>query len=82
MEIKITKRNKYADSKLFREETDYSYFVRDEEYFLSGDATEQELLNAFAAHNPITPTEPTVQEKLASVGLSLDELKAAILGGN
>jgi len=35
-----------------------------------------------AAHNGTTVApEPTVAEKLASVGLSLDELKAA-LGGN
>lgn len=36
-----------------------------------------------AAHNGTTVApEPTVADKLASVGLSLDELKAAILGGN
>lgn len=29
-----------------------------------------------------TPTEPTVADKLASVGLSLNELKTALLGGN
>ena len=33
-------------------------------------------------NNPTPKPEPTVQDKLASVGLSLDELKAAILGGN
>ena len=36
-----------------------------------------------AAHNGTTAiSEPTIANKLASVGLSLDELKAAILGGN
>lgn len=30
----------------------------------------------------IIPREPTIADKLVSVGLSLDELKAAILGGN
>ena len=36
-----------------------------------------------AAHNGTTVApEPTIADKLASVGLSLDELKAAILGGN
>lgn len=36
-----------------------------------------------AAHNgTIVAPEPTIAEKLASVGLSLDELKSAILGGN
>ena len=36
-----------------------------------------------AAHNGTTiAPEPTIADKLASVGLSLDELKSAILGGN
>jgi hypothetical protein len=36
-----------------------------------------------AAHNGNTVVpEPTIADKLASVGLSLDELKSAILGGN
>ncbi len=36
-----------------------------------------------AAHNGTTVApEPTIADKLASVGLSLDELKSAILGGN
>jgi hypothetical protein len=39
----------------------------------------QEILEA--AKNYVKP-EPTVADKLASVGLSLDELKSAILGGN
>jgi len=38
----------------------------------------QDVLNK---HTPKPRPEPTVAEKLASVGLSLDELKAA-LGGN
>ena len=34
-----------------------------------------------ASHNGnIIPIEPSVTEKLASVGLSLDELKAALIG--
>jgi hypothetical protein len=39
----------------------------------------QDVLNA---HIPQPAPEPTIADKLASVGLSLDELKAAILGGN
>ena len=36
-----------------------------------------------AAHNGTTVApEPTIADKLASVGLDLEELKAAILGGN
>ena len=33
-------------------------------------------------NNPTPTPEPTIEQKLASVGLSLDELKSAILGGN
>jgi hypothetical protein len=36
-----------------------------------------------AAHNGTTVApEPTVEDKLASVGLNLEDLRAAILGGN
>jgi hypothetical protein len=78
MEIKIEKPTKYADSMIFLKETGFNYFMRDSQYFLSGDATEKELLDAFAAHNPALPTEPTVIEKLASVGLSVADLKVAL----
>jgi hypothetical protein len=49
-----------------------------------GFLTDNEELAAsiVAAHNGTTvATQPTIETKLASVGLSLDELKAA-LGGN
>jgi len=32
----------------------------------------------YKAHNPPAPTEPTIADKLASVGLSIDDLKAAL----
>jgi hypothetical protein len=78
MEIKIEKPTKYADSMIFLKETGFNYFMRDSQYFLSGDATEKQLLDAFAAHNPAVPTEPTLDEKLASVGLSVADLKVAL----
>lgn len=81
MEIKIQKPTKYADSLIFLKETGFDYFMRDNEYYLSGNTTEEELLAAFNAHNPPVPAEPTIAEKLASVGLSIEELKAA-LGSN
>jgi hypothetical protein len=78
MEIKINKPTKYADSFLFQKETGFSYFQEGDEFFLVGDATEAELLAAFEAHNPTPPSEPTIVQKLASVGLSVDDLKAAL----
>lgn len=78
MQIKINKPTKYADSFLFEKETGYAFYQVEDDYFLAGDATEQELLDAFAAHNPTRPIEPTVTEKLASVGLTVEDLKAAL----
>ena len=78
IQIQIPKPTKNANSAIFLEETGYSFFQVGDEFFLAGDATEQELLAAFAAHNPPAPAEPTVAEKLASVGLSLDDLRAAL----
>ena len=43
-----------------------------------GEAAEQELLDAFAAHNPELPAEPTIADKLASIGITADELKALL----
>ena len=46
-------------------------------------ADETKAAAVVAVHNGTTVApEPTIADKLASVGLSLDELKAAILGGN
>jgi hypothetical protein len=78
MEIKINKPTKYADSAIFRKDTGFDYFMNGDEYFLSGDATEKKLLDAFAAHNPTPLAEPTVTEKLGSVGLSVADLKTAL----
>ena len=78
MEIKIEKPTKYADSLAFQQATGFAYFQIGNEFYLSGNATEAELLAAFAAHNPTPPTEPTVAEKLASVGLSVADLKEAL----
>lgn len=81
MEIKINQPTKYVDSFLFEKETGFLYFQRGDEFFLAGNTTEKELLAAFEGHNPSVPTEPTIADKLASVGLSIEELKAA-LGSN
>ena len=45
------------------------------------DVTEAQLEAGIAAHIAVAEPEQTVANKLASVGLSLEELKAA-LGGN
>jgi hypothetical protein len=78
MELKIEKPTKAINSLIFNQETGFSLYQLDGDYYLSGDATKEELLAAYAAHNPATPSELTLDEKLASVGLSVNDLKAAL----
>lgn len=81
-EFKIKNPNKYTNSDIFLQENNATLFRRDEEWFVAGCETQEEADALILAHNPTPPSEPTIADKLASVGLSLDELKAAILGGN
>jgi len=78
MEHKISNPNKPVNSAIFYNETGCTLFIRDEEWFISGEVTAQEAKALLEAHNPPAPTEPTVAEKLALVGLSIDDLKAAL----
>ena len=77
-EYKIAKPNKTLNSEIFLKETGFTLFTRNDELFVSGCDTQDEADNAIAAHNPPAPTEPTVAEKLASVGLSVADLKEAL----
>jgi len=78
MEIKIDKPAKYFDSIALQKDKGVGIFQRGNDFYLAGEGTEVELLAAFAAHNPTPPTEPTVADKLASVGLSVSDLKTAL----
>jgi hypothetical protein len=53
-------------------------YVVDEKLVINSDKTETEVTAALAAHVPAPFVEPTVAEKLSSVGLSVDDLKAAL----
>jgi hypothetical protein len=54
-------------------------YIEDNKLWIAGDnLTEKQAADMLAAHNPPQPTEPTFAEKLASVGLSIDDLKAAL----
>jgi hypothetical protein len=44
----------------------------------NSDVTETQLENAILSHVALPKLEPTFAEKLASVGLSIEELKAAL----
>ncbi len=78
MEHKMTKPNKALHSTIFKDETGFDLYTIEGELFISGDCTKAQAEAALAAHNPPAPTEPTVADKLASVGLSIDDLKAAL----
>ncbi len=77
MEHKISTPIKPINSLKFVEETGLTIFIRENEWFIGGDCTKAQAEAALAAHDGTTP-EPTVAEKLASVGLSIDDLKAAL----
>jgi hypothetical protein len=53
-------------------------YIRDQVLVIGGDVTEAQAKAAIAAHKPVKPSEPTIDEKLASVGLSINDLKAAL----
>ena len=78
-QFKISKPNKPLSSSLFYAETGFNLFTKDDGFFyVSGCDSQEQADAAIAAHNPPAPTEPTVEEKLASVGLSVADLKVAL----
>jgi hypothetical protein len=56
-------------------------YIREDKLVIISELPINEVEQIIALHNPIPLPEPTVAEKLASVGLSIEELKAA-LGSN
>ena len=78
MEHKIVNPNKPVNSQVFYEETGCNLFIRGDDWFISGDVTAEQAQALLNAHNPPAPTQPTVAEKLARVGLSVADLKTAL----
>jgi hypothetical protein len=78
MEHKVKNPNKPTDSNVFKNETGCELFVRNDEWFVFGADSADKAQALLDAHNPPAPKEPTIVEKLASVGLSVDDLKAAL----
>jgi hypothetical protein len=78
MEHKVKNPNKITNSTIFYAETGCDLFIRGDEWFVSGDVTAEQAQELLDAHNAPAPKEPTISEKLASVGLSIDDLKAAL----
>lgn len=78
MEHKVKTPNKPTDSIIFKDETGCDLFAREDGFYVSGDITAEQAQNLLDAHNPPEPLKPTITEKLAKVGLSIDDLKAAL----
>ena len=79
IEFEIDMPNKPIDSEIFgNENKGFSLYVRDGSLFIFGHCTQAEAQAMIDAHNPPETTEPTVEEKLASVGLTITDLKTAL----
>jgi hypothetical protein len=78
MKHKMAKTTKPLDSLIFNEVTGLDLFTEDDDLFIEGECTKAEAEAALAAHNPPAPIEPTVADKLAAAGLTVDELKTAL----
>jgi hypothetical protein len=78
MEHKVKTPKKPTNSIVFKDETGCDLFAREDGFYVSGDITAEQAQALLDAHNPPAQTEPTLDDKLARVGLSLDDLKAAL----
>jgi hypothetical protein len=78
MQFIVEAKNKYINSLIFKEETGYELYLRDDVLYVSGAKSQKEADDLLAAHNPTPAAEPSVEDKLASVGLNLNDLKTAL----
>jgi hypothetical protein len=70
--------NKPLSSEKFHAETGWHLNTLDaHKLVITGDCTKEQALAALQAHDGTMP-EKTVEEKLASVGLNLNDLKTAL----
>ena len=78
MEYKIEKPNKVIDSLDFAEKTGASFFCLEGQFYCGNVASLNEANDLIKNYTYIEPIPPTVAEKLASVGLSVADLKTAL----
>lgn len=77
MEFEISAQEKTLNSEIFFAQTGCHLYTRDGILYIYGCQSKNEAEALIAAHNSTPPAEPTVADKLASVGLNLDNLKIA-----
>ena len=53
-------------------------YIRDGKLIIGGDLTQTQAAAGLKAHREKPKVEPTIEEKLASVGLSINDLKVAL----
>ena len=53
-------------------------YIHGDLLYIVGDLTEEQAAAGIAAHMPIPIPEPSIADKLASVGLSVSDLKEAL----
>lgn len=53
-------------------------YIHEDKLYIVGDLSEDQAEAGLKAHKEKPKVEPTINEKLASVGLSIDDLKAAL----
>jgi hypothetical protein len=53
-------------------------YINGDLLYIVGDLTQAQAAAGIAAHKPIPIPEPTIADKLASVGLSVADLKTAL----
>jgi hypothetical protein len=79
MEFEVKMPNKPLSSDLFRQENPgCELFMVEDKLFISGVDSVEEAQAKLDGHNPPARPEPTIADKLASVGVSIDDLKAAL----
>jgi hypothetical protein len=69
--------NKAISSMIFKDQTGFDLYIREGVLVISGELDKEQAKELLDAHDGSTP-ELSVSEKLASVGLSIDDLKAAL----
>jgi hypothetical protein len=74
---KISTPNKIVNSQVFNEETGCYAYIEHNQWYVAG-ADSQEHAESLIANHSFTPPEPTIEDKLASVGLNLTDLKTAL----
>ena len=76
---KVEMPNKPLSTELFaKENLGCNLFTIENELFISGFDSQAQAEAALAAHNPPAPTQPSVAEKLAKLGITADELKTLL----